>query len=200
MNQETAEYLVNCPNCYEVFKYYDYLSHGEICDGCNYNNNLIDSHYHGNEYMLERDYETDDEKEAEDELEYIALSRYNNISSSLQESLNGINDLSGRNLMEMSLIDEIIRNRIGGSSQMEAIMQGLNEIDIGLGKQNIQLYGNKYKTLQATNCIICLNTYSAGEEFYMMKCMHAFCKCCAEKWFEEKSTCPLCNRNLKIDL
>lgn len=205
------EDLVNCPNCYKVFKYYDYLSHGEICNDSE--NRLMEMSYGGEEYRIEREYETDDEREAEDELEYIALSRYNNISSSLQESssplsrrLNGVNDMSGRNLMEMSLIDDIMRNRIGGASfmmmdsQMEAIMQGLNEVDIGLGKENMGLYGNGYKTLHATNCIICFNTYSAGEEFYMTKCMHTFCKCCSERWFEERSLCPLCNRNLKMEL
>ena len=214
MGNNAIEDLVNCPNCYKVFKYYDYLSHGEVCNGGEVNN--IDWNYGGNEYMLHEngEYESDDEREAEDELEYIALSRYNNLSSSLQESasplnnirLNGINDVSGRNLLEMSLIDDIMRNRRGGNEihmmdiQMEAIMQGLNNVDIGLGKENLEMYGNRYKTLHATNCIICFNTYSAGEDFYMTKCMHTFCKECSERWFEYRSLCPLCNRNLKIDL
>ena len=39
-NLESVDYLTNCPHCKKVFKYYDYLSHSEICYDDIYNNNI----------------------------------------------------------------------------------------------------------------------------------------------------------------
>jgi hypothetical protein len=205
---EIADNLVSCPKCNNVYKYYDFLSHGEICH--NDDNESVENNY-GDEYRLEYDYETDDENEIEDEMEYIELSKYKNISSSLLESsihmnINMNNYNYGINSLDRSLIENIISHR-DTENNINMIDNSINDlitdfhnVDIGLGKENLFLYGNKHKTLHTTNCVICFGTFPAGNDFYIMKCLHSFCNDCTEKWFDLKSTCPLCNRNLKMKM
>lgn len=183
---EYAENLLNCPNCNNVYRYYDYLSHIELC---NYNDNSSMTNNYDNEYMLETEYEGDDEN---DEVEYIDISR---LSSSLNDNFIPNNRNNRNNRLERSIIQNIMDSR-----RINNLIDDFQNVDIGIGKDKLYLYGNKYITSNDTDCVICLNTFTADNDFYMMKCCHSFCSNCAEKWFEFKSICPLCNRNLKINI
>ena len=69
--------------------------------------------------------------------------------------------------------------------------------DIGLGIENLSLYSTKIPIAEDSYCVICMNTYEKGNEFYLMKCLHSFCDECSKRWFDFKSVCPLCKTNMK---
>jgi len=47
-------------------------------------------------------------------------------------------------------------------------------------------------------CSICCDEIEK-DEIHNTKCKHTFHKQCIDKWFEIKSTCPMCRKNLKPD-
>ena len=51
------------------------------------------------------------------------------------------------------------------------------------------------------SCSICMCEYEEGEELSLMPaCAHAFHAECIETWLKDKSTCPVCMRDVKEDL
>jgi len=175
--------LVQCHNCLKVFQYYDYLSHTEICK--NYEN-----------YNTLSDIEADDENEGhgEDYFEY-------NKGARGAEALDLFNPMFNRGFYNNinNNMDIDINNNINlPENSVENLLTNIENIDIGLGCENIEQYGCKIIISEVIECAICLNNYDIGSEFYLMKCLHSFCKICAELWFESRSFCPLCKTNLKL--
>jgi len=41
-------------------------------------------------------------------------------------------------------------------------------------------------------CVICFNAYEKDDELYTLPCKHEMHKACADQWFYQKTTCPLC--------
>ena len=91
-----------------------------------------------------------------------------------------------------------INNNMNNNNSLENLVTNIENLDIGLGCENIEQYGCKIIISEVIECAICLNNYDIGSEFYLMKCLHSFCKICAEIWFDSRSFCPLCKANLKI--
>ena len=49
--------------------------------------------------------------------------------------------------------------------------------------------------LEETTCSICLEDFVEGEEIRISKCGHYFKKECADRWFQENFSCPICRKN-----
>ena len=46
-------------------------------------------------------------------------------------------------------------------------------------------------------CIICLNNMEANEIVIILPCTHIFHEDCITKWLKNKSTCPICQNEIK---
>jgi hypothetical protein len=208
--------LVQCPNCVKVLQYYDYMSHQEICR--NYENF---TNKEARDSFLEKPYQNkgfkgaeapsaealadaDDENEDDDE-DYFD---YNNgfkgaeaplAEAPLDEVLDIYNPMFNRGFTNhrYSNMDDNMNTDMRDNS-LANLLTNIENLDIGLGRDNIEQYGCKIAILEIIECAICLNAYDIGSEFYTMKCMHSFCKICSELWFESRSFCPLCKTNLKL--
>ena len=47
-----------------------------------------------------------------------------------------------------------------------------------------------------SNCIICFDDYSNGEEIKLLPCGHFYHNKCINSWLKISQTCPLCRRNI----
>ena len=190
--------LVQCPNCVKVLQYYDYMSHQEIC------RNYESFTYKGfkgaeatsAEDPSDADDENEDENEDDDEDEDINYRNKGELGMSLIDIYNPMFNRGFIN-HRYSNIDNNMDTDIRDNS-FENLLTNIENLDIGLGRENIEQYGCKIAITEEIECSICLNNYEIGSEFYNMKCMHSFCKMCSEVWFESRSFCPLCNTNLKL--
>ena len=52
--------------------------------------------------------------------------------------------------------------------------------------------------LAIDSCAICLEPMKRGERIFLVKCGHMYHGYCLVKWSQRKSTCPLCNLDIKI--
>lgn len=50
-------------------------------------------------------------------------------------------------------------------------------------------------TSVAFRCPICLNDQTGGQA--LNTCGHAYCRECITEWFKQRSTCPLCNADVR---
>ena len=48
------------------------------------------------------------------------------------------------------------------------------------------------------DCSICLNKIKKNQIARETSCLHKFHAQCLDRWLEEKSTCPLCKKNLLV--
>jgi len=177
--------LVQCPKCEKVFQYYDYLSHTKICRNYESFTN----------YGALADIDADDENE-----DYYSDDNRGELGMSIIDIFNPMFNRGFTNHrysnMDDNMDDNIDINTPDNS--LENLLTNIDNLDIGLGRENIEQYGCKIAIQEETECAICLNNYDIGSEFYTMKCMHSFCKMCSEVWFESRSFCPLCKSNLKL--
>jgi hypothetical protein len=184
--------LVQCPNCVKVLQYYDYISHQEICR--NYKS------FTYNESLSNEDIDADDENEDDYDEDYFDYNKgFKGDSVSLAESLDMYNPMFNRGFTNhrYSNMDDNMNTDMRDNS-LANLLTNIENLDIGLGRDNIEQYGCTIAIPEVTECSICLNNYDIGSEFYTMKCMHSFCKMCSELWFESRSFCPLCKTNLKL--
>jgi hypothetical protein len=201
--------LVQCPNCVKVLQYYDYVSHQEICN--NYENltnkgardSFLEKPYQnkgfkGAEALADADADDENEDDDEDE-DYFDYNKVE-LCMSLIDMYNPMFNRGFTNY-RYSNMDNIIDTNIytnPPNNSVENLLTNIENLDIGLGRENIEQYGYKIAISEVIECAICLNAYDIGSEFYTMKCMHSFCKICSELWFESRSFCPLCKTNLKL--
>jgi hypothetical protein len=201
--------LVQCPNCVKVLQYYDYMSHQEICR--NYENftnkgardSFLEKPYQNKGFngaeasSAEALADADDENEDDNE-DYFDYNKVE-LGMSLIDMYNPMfnRGFTNHRYSNMDNIIDTNTNYVDDNS-LENLLTNIENLDIGLGRENIEQYGCKIAILEIIECTICLNAYDIGSEFYTMKCMHSFCKMCSELWFESRSFCPLCKTNLKL--
>jgi hypothetical protein len=179
--------LVSCPKCVKVLKYYDYLSHIEICKdnfSINDENNLdydMETQYDENEENEENEEDTDNNFYYNTNVNYNRYSRMVSVSENLYNSN----------------IDRQFNNPNTNPTTNTSVNDTSD--NIGLGIENLSLYSTKIPINNDSYCVICMNTniYSEDNTFYLMKCLHAFCDNCSRKWFDFKPTCPLCKTNMR---
>jgi len=209
INNKLLNELLTCSNCNKVMQYFDYLSHLELCNlqSQEYNTNNGNPN-NGNLNNIEN-------------IEDINVNIYDNIygngNVNLNTNLN--NNLIFDNTYGVTYYDyeNYINNdnmisRTNSNLYNPMIGRGINQnhnhlenqssiqdlsVDIGLGIENLSLYGKKIPINEESYCVICMNTYEKGKSFYLMKCLHSFCDDCSKRWFDFKSICPLCKTNMK---
>ena len=175
---EVLSLLTACPECNNVFRYYDYLSHIEICHHTISNNN-------NNETNENNDYDGDsmDTEMDEDDTSSIINSNYN---------YNGINDYA--NYMEY-----INTNTTNTTTSINNLSTYLSSININAGLDQGQLNNNsqQIECNTRTDCPVCLCSFPIKTLFYRLNCSHLFCIECCETWFKKHTNCPLCRNNYK---
>jgi len=223
LNNALLNEILTCSNCNKVMQYFDYLSHLELCNlqvekynnnpnnpntntntnnndpnnieniedinaniyenlyangnvNLNTNNNLIFDNTYGVTYY---DYEN-----------YI-----NNDNMISRTNSNLYNPMIGRGTNNSNHSNHS-NNSNNNHIENQASIQDLS-VDIGLGIENLSLYGEKIPMNEDSYCVICMNTFEKGKSFYVMKCLHSFCDDCSKRWFDFKSICPLCKTNMK---
>lgn len=107
-------------------------------------------------------------------------------------------------LQDIEIINVISRNNINPDIHdidpelRQYIIRTLNNCEeFKVGLSNIKNYSERIKLEENTECVICLDKKTKGEEFNKMICNHSFCIKCSNQWFSNNNTCPLCNQNLR---
>ncbi len=191
MNTLYAHELFTCGICNIVLKYFDYLSHTELCilqdnnDNDNNDNNDMNSENFNNFNNLNFD------------------DSYGNAYYDYERNAEHYSHNTSR-ISNVDLYNPMIENNFNTALNLETNNNNNNnndngypDIDIGIGIENLSLYSEKKQIIEETYCVICMNTFETGNSFYLMKCTHAFCDECSKKWFDFKSVCPLCKTNMK---
>jgi hypothetical protein len=80
------------------------------------------------------------------------------------------------------------RDRIRGDSPPFTPMSNMRII-----KDRSTCYG-KFDDVQGFECPICIEEVKEGDLRILKKCKHKFCSFCIEKWFSNRSTCPICRK------
>jgi hypothetical protein len=191
LNIELSNSLLSCPKCVKVLKYYDYLSHIEICTVNN--ENILD-------YDMETNYDEDEENA--DEININNESNNNNFYYNTNINYNINYDTYSRMVSENLYNSNLDRNFNNPTTNTtNTTNTNVNDIsdNIGLGIENLSLYSTKIPINNDSYCVICMNTniYNEDNTFYLMKCLHSFCDDCSRKWFDFKPTCPLCKTNMR---
>ena len=174
--------LMVCQHCNNVYYYYDYLSHIQIC----------------NNITLYSDMETENDMDNENE------NNTNNVY--LYSSYNGLNNygnynnVSNRNLYNSTLNRGFNTNtsiNTSTSTSIDNLANYLHSITLKTGLDKVELcnYSIKEECIEPTDCPICLCSYPKKTLFYVMKCSHSFCINCCENWFSNNFICPLCRTN-----
>ena len=178
---EVLSSLTACPECNNVFRYYDYLSHIEICHHTIGNNN-------NNETNENNDYDGDsmDTEIDEDDTSSIINSNYN---------YNGINDYANY----MGYINTNTTNTTNTTTSINNLSTYLSSININAGLDQGQLNNNsqQIECNTRTDCPVCLCSFPEKTLFYRLNCSHLFCIECCETWFKKHTNCPLCRNNYK---
>jgi len=165
--------LVSCPYCDMVMIYIDYLSHFEHPYRCG-----TFSTPHPSTNMNNNNVNNGNNSDSDDN-NYNAYSRMTNVDLDLY------NPMIDRGFFNTHALDNINETNV------------LDLVDIGLGVENLSLYSTKNPIKEDSYCVICMTTHTTGASFYLMKCLHSFCEDCSKRWFDFKSTCPLCKTNMK---
>ena len=48
-------------------------------------------------------------------------------------------------------------------------------------------------------CAVCLEEIDRAKSCVNLSCTHAFHKACIGQWLEQKESCPLCRKNVKVE-
>ena len=103
-------------------------------------------------------------------------------------------------LRELNPIDDELEE------QFDRVWQGIRmrqQLDIsrGLTPERIQKFEqfDADESMVGKRCIVCMNDLEIGTKMIRLDCHvdHYFCKVCADRWFKDHSTCPLCRHDLK---
>jgi len=212
-----ATTYVSCDKCMIKLNYYDYLSHSELC---NYGserhshelNDDMQTHYDQSDFATYYDYDVANDYDADVEdsgTEEVITTISNTISNdALLDASRHIfrnnslyNPMLNRGFYNESEYNEINTYNNTDENLLSLLTNQLLTLNMnnnaGLGSDNLDLYSTLIPINTESYCVICMNTYDIGNNFYLMKCMHAFCIDCTKLWFDIKSLCPLCNTNLK---
>jgi hypothetical protein len=204
INNKLLNELLTCSNCNKVMQYFDYLSHLELCNlqSIKYNNdntediniNLYDNIYGNSNGNSNSNENTNTNNNL------IFDNTYGVTYYDYENYINNDNMISRTN---SNLYNPMIGRGTNNSNhsnnnhiENQASIQDLS-VDIGLGIENLSLYGEKIPMNEDSYCVICMNTFEKGKSFYVMKCLHSFCDDCSKRWFDFKSVCPLCKTNMK---
>ncbi|XP_059630002.1 E3 ubiquitin-protein ligase RDUF1-like [Cornus florida] len=85
--------------------------------------------------------------------------------------------------MNMEDYDEYLV-RSGNSGASKSAIDGLEKEKFGCGFDGDET--------TATNCVVCLDDISVGNEFTRLLCSHGFHYQCIIQWLEESNNCPIC--------
>ena len=175
---EVLSSLTACPECNNVFRYYDYLSHIEICHHTIGNNN-------NNETNENNDYDGDsmDTEIDEDDTSSIINSNYN---------YNGINNYANY----MGYINTNTTNTTTSINNLSTYLSSIN-INAGLDQGQLNNNSQQIECNTRTDCPVCLCSFPEKTLFYRLNCSHLFCIECCETWFKKHTNCPLCRNNYK---
>jgi hypothetical protein len=111
--------------------------------------------------------------------------RVSEIKNSIKKNKNVINmDQNGH---EDNSITEPLLQIIGEKQQEKIINQRLS---------NIQQNANE----DSEDCIICCCEMEDSMKKMVLKCKHKYHDTCLFDWLKVKTTCPMCRRNIRIDL
>ncbi len=200
-----ATTYVSCDKCMIKLNYYDYLSHSELCryGSERHSHELNDdmqTHYDQSDFATYYDYDADVEDAGKEEV--ITIS--NTASRHIFRNNSLYNPMLNRGFYNESEYNEF--NTYNNNTDENPLSLLTNQLltlnmnsntGLGLGSDNLGLYSTLIPINTESYCVICMNTYDVGNNFYLMKCMHAFCIDCTKRWFDIKSLCTLCNTNLK---
>lgn len=197
--------LISCNKCYNVYQYYDYLSHSEVCiSSGNIINNYVNNYENNNanmdiedeadEYEDGEDDEADDDNDTYINYDYINDSNNTNMTYDLYNPFinrNFINNNNNENDNINNLSNYMENININNSNQN----QNYNQSHSTIGIKDLSLYSIIKHIPEDLSCTICLNNYNKGSEFYIMNCNHSFCVTCTERWFKSNTCCPLCRKS-----
>jgi hypothetical protein len=204
--------LMTCPECNNVFQYYDFLSHtSHMCNRNNINNrNNRNNRNNNNNTISDMDIDIDEDEEDIDIDETDDSGDYNNayINNRII-NLNGLNDYGNyRNLYNPMINRNFNIHNIHNTSDMNTLITNFESINIINNKDtfnytikkelDLEKYNKKVQCNERTECSICLVSYPEHTTFYLMHCNHSFCIECCEKWYSANSLCPLCRSHYKF--
>jgi len=203
MEYETAiSIMTTCPDCNNVYNYYDYLSHTQTCYILNNgqtNNSDMETNYDENE---DNEYNEDHEdNEYNEEPLYQPLYAYNN------STYNGTNNygnyiengiITSSNLYNSMVHLNFNTNTNPTLNEIDILTTNLSSISINsdLYKENLFNNSRQEELTCVIECPICLCSYPKHTIFYILNCSHFFCIECCDKWFTYNSLCPLCKTNI----
>jgi len=199
LNNALLNDILTCSNCNKVMQYFDYLSHLELCNlqSQEYNNDNTENIEDINANIYENIYANGNVNlNTNTNNNLIFDNTYGVTYYDYENYINNDNMITRTN---SNLYNPMIgRGTITNHNETHNHMQNQDLIiDIGLGIENLSLYGEKIPIKEDSYCVICMNTYEKGNSFYLMKCLHSFCDECSKRWFDFKSICPLCKTNMK---
>jgi len=114
-----------------------------------------------------------------------------------------------------SIITSLLRNEIPNVRSMEISVMGIPreseevEENIVISHHNVynntkiynKIYDEDLDESDYEQCSICLETIKNNDIVREInKCKHCFHVECADKWFEEKITCPNCRQDIRIEI
>jgi hypothetical protein len=203
----SANEIMVCSGCNNIYKYYDYLQHLES-NTCNLFNSTMANNIHDMEYAEYADDDGDGDDEYEENVDELEAMYTNNtreytiarnelhldlynplINNGLYNNVNNVNN--NTNIDNYNVDNYNVDNH----NNFTMLFENFN---LKTGLDNIKYYGILYNINTPTQCPICIDLFPINFEFYNMVCMHHFCFKCAEKWFSQSEKCPLCNQNLKL--
>ena len=193
--------LISCNKCYNVYQYYDYLSHSEICiSSGNVINNYVNNYANMDIEDEADEYEDDEENEIENNNDTYINYDYINDSNNTNMTYDLYNPFINRNFNNNINNNNDNYNINNLSNYMENINinnsnQNYNHNHIPIGIKDLSLYSIIKHIPEDLSCTICLNNYNKGSSFYIMNCNHSFCVTCTERWFKSNTCCPLCRKS-----
>lgn len=171
---DILEYLTKCEYCNNVFNYYDYLAHREIC-------------YLG--------YEGYDGYEADIENNNIGLSYNLNYSSRIKPTSTTHNNI------QTTILDDLMLNNITTRMNSMILNNGISKnelykyctithLDVPYECPICLIIHNQNpQTMQPQQ---------PQQQYIKIKCGHLFCNDCGQKWFEYRALCPICKCDIRI--
>mmetsp|Transcript_100634 Transcript_100634/g.158654 ORF Transcript_100634/g.158654 Transcript_100634/m.158654 type:complete len:296 (-) Transcript_100634:161-1048(-) len=49
---------------------------------------------------------------------------------------------------------------------------------------------------ESKHCVVCMDTFSEGDELRTLPCLHRFHAGCIDRWFEQQGSCPTCKHRI----
>jgi len=85
--------------------------------------------------------------------------------------------------------------------ELTQLCDRIGYVKINLSNEEIDRYAPitivcKNDERDDTDCTICLEKLYTKINRKIVNCKHIFCKDCIEKWFKEKSCCPICKQDI----